>query len=95
MTSVLPPSLNIFIFLDAQFCAYEIANQQVRFTCLLTSLTPEVIKLVYDFREKPSTTPYDDLKFILERIEEPEIEHTKWLLAQHCNKLLNADTEEP
>lgn len=32
---------------------------------------------------KPSTTPYNDLKFaILKCIEEPKLEHSKWLLVQ-------------
>ncbi|VUZ49906.1 unnamed protein product [Hymenolepis diminuta] len=70
-----------FIFPDAQFCLYEIANQQVPFTCLLIGLKLEVIELAYDFRDKSSTVHCGDLKFILERIEKPELEHTKWLLA--------------
>lgn len=64
--------------------------------CLLSGLTPEVAGFVHDTLEKPSTTPYDDIKFaILERIEETKLERSKWLLGQLLNELLNEDSEGP
>ncbi|KAM3181508.1 hypothetical protein ACTXT7_014232 [Hymenolepis weldensis] len=41
---------------------------------------------------KLSTTPYDELKFT---IEKPELENSKWLLAQLLNELLNTNPEAP
>ncbi|KAM3179736.1 hypothetical protein ACTXT7_000019 [Hymenolepis weldensis] len=64
----------------AQFRAYKITRKQVKFTCLVNDLTPEAAKLVCDVLGKPSTTPYDGLKFaILECIEEPKLEFSKRL----------------
>lgn len=98
MTLFLSPSLNgisqSFIFVAAQFRTYKITNQQVRFTCLLNGLTPEVEELMYDVLKKQSTKTYDDLKFtILKWIEEQELEYSKRFLTQLHNELLNAEPE--
>ncbi|VUZ38961.1 unnamed protein product [Hymenolepis diminuta] len=79
-----------FLFLEIQFPAYEITNQQVLLTCLLKGLTPAVFEVVYDVLGKPSRTPYDDLKFaILKRMEEPKLEYSKRVLKELMNGVAN------
>ncbi|VUZ44585.1 unnamed protein product [Hymenolepis diminuta] len=81
-----------FLCLETQFHDYEIISQKVRFTRLLNNLTPEVAKPVYDVLEKPSTAPYDKLKFaILETMEEQKLENSTWL----HNELMNGDGKGP
>ncbi|KAM3187252.1 hypothetical protein ACTXT7_002690 [Hymenolepis weldensis] len=75
-----------FFLLEAQFRAFEITSQKVRFTCLLNGLTSEVAKLFYDSFEKPPTKPYDILKFaILKHMEEPKLEFSRQLPKELMN----------
>ncbi|KAM3175533.1 hypothetical protein ACTXT7_008313 [Hymenolepis weldensis] len=79
-----------FLLLETEFCAYEITNQQVRLTCLLKDLTLAVFELLYDVLGGASTTPYDNLTFaILERMEEPILEFSKWLREEPMNGVAN------
>ncbi|VUZ53289.1 unnamed protein product, partial [Hymenolepis diminuta] len=72
------------------FRIYEITDQKVQLSRLLKDLTPAVFELVHDVLGKPSTTPYDDVKFvILQYIEEPKLEFSKGLRKKLINEVTN------
>ncbi|VUZ54974.1 unnamed protein product [Hymenolepis diminuta] len=89
-----PRSAEGFLLRELQFRAYEITSRQVRLTCLLKSLALAVSELVHDVLGKPSTTPYDNLKFaILELVEEPQLKFSKRLRKNLINGI--AKVQQP
>ncbi|VUZ51977.1 unnamed protein product, partial [Hymenolepis diminuta] len=64
--------------------------QNYQLTCLLKGPTPAVFGVICDVLGKPSTTPYDDLKFaILGGMEKPKLEFSKRLLKELMTEVDN------